>query len=99
MEVIKWMLGVVKLDLFENFHLIALESTEVLPFELMPSHLFNSLSLKKYWLGLFVLVRQMDVSTVQLCFMASDDNGHRDFLEKTVLSMKNQVEGILVIFV
>lgn len=93
------MLGVVKLDLFENFHLIALESTEVLPFELMPSHLFSSLSLKKYWFGLFVLVRQMDVSTVQLCFMASDDNGHRDLLEKIVLSMKNQTEGILVVLV
>ena len=90
------MIQVVEFNLFENSDLLALEGK---PFESMclPSHLFIPLTIREYWLGLFVLLRQMDVETMQSCFMSF--TGHLEFLNIIVRSMENQesIEGILIL--
>ena len=95
MEVIRWMIAVVEFNLFELLEIVQPENNDAaLPFEALPSHLFIPLTRSKYWLGLFVLVRQMDVSTVQTCFMTSDDErGHIEFLEIIVAPMESKELG------
>ena len=95
-QVIGWMIEVVEFNLFENSDLVALESK---PFEFtsLPTDIFIKLTIKEYWLSLFVLLRQMDVETMQSCFMSF--TGHHEFLNIIVLPMENQehMEGILFI--
>lgn len=98
-EVIGWMIQVVEFDLFKNSDLLPPESK---PFECMflPCHLFMPLTIREYWLGLFVLLRQMDVETMQSCFMSF--TGHIEFLNTIVSPMAENEEwseGNLIIHV
>lgn len=95
-EVIGWMIQVVEFDLFKNSDLLPPESK---PFECMflPCHLFMPLTIREYWLGLFVLLRQMEVETMQSCFMSF--TGHIEFLNTIVSPMAENEEwseGILI---
>ena len=93
-QAIGWMIKVMEFNLFKNS-----ETSESKPFEYtsLPSHFFMKLTVKEYWLGLFVLLRQMDVDTMQSCFMSF--TGHNEFLNIIAFSMNNQenMEGILFI--
>ena len=95
-QAIGWMIEVMEFNLFKNSDLMTSESK---PFEYtsLPSHFFMKLTVKEYWLGLFVLLRQMDVDTMQSCFMSF--TGHHEFLNIIAFSMNNQenMEGILFI--
>ena len=95
-QVIGWMIKVVEFKLFENSDTMTSESK---PFEYtcLPTHIFIQLTIKEYWLGLFVLLRQMDVDTMQSCFMSF--TGHHEFLNIIVSPMESKgfVEGILFI--
>jgi len=84
-QVIGWMIKVVEFNLFEDSDLMTSESILL---ECLPAHIFNGLTLKEYWLGLFVLLRQMDVETMQSCFMSF--TGHPDFLNIIISAMDNQ---------
>lgn len=90
-DVIGWMIEVVEYNLFENADLLAPENK---PFECMylPSHLFMPLTIREYWLGLFVLLRQMDVETMQSCFMSF--TGHLQFLNIIVSPMMEKQESM-----
>ena len=95
-QVIGWMIEVVEFNLFENCDLLASES-KPLEYTSLPAHIFIKLTMKEYWLGLFVLLRQMDVETMQSCFMSF--TGHHEFFNIIVSPMENQelMEGILFI--
>lgn len=94
MEVVKWLIGVVNFNLFDFHDQIAPEDLSDIPFDFLPPHLFMPLTKSEYWLGLFVLLRQIDASTVQSCFLTSDD--YKGFLETIVSPMESQMEGILM---
>lgn len=93
-QVIGWMIEVVEFNLFEYSDIMTSES-ELFEHPSLPAHIFIQLTIKEYWLGLFVLLRQMDVDTMQSCFMSF--TGHHEFLNIIVLPMANQepVEGTL----
>lgn len=93
-QVIGWMIEVVEFNLFEYSDIMTSES-ELFEHTSLPAHIFIQLTKKEYWLGLFVLLRQMDVDTMQSCFMSF--TGHHEFLNIIVLPMANQepVEGTL----
>lgn len=88
------MIEVVEFNLFEYSDIMTSES-ELFEHTSLPAHIFIQLTKKEYWLGLFVLLRQMDVDTMQSCFMSF--TGHHEFLNIIVLPMANQepVEGTL----
>ena len=88
-QVIKWMVQIVQL----GFDIGEPEHKDELPLDYLPTHLYFPLTERDYWRGLVVLVMRMEVSTVQSCFMSSDDNGHREFLEFILSTMKCQIEG------
>ena len=95
-DVIRWMIGVVEINLFDNSDILTTENRDpALPLEILPKHLFLALTRGEYWLGLFVLVRHMDVSTIQSYFMTS--TGHIEFLQTILSSMKSLVEGIFIV--
>ncbi|XP_078359214.1 uncharacterized protein LOC144643749 isoform X2 [Oculina patagonica] len=79
-EVIKWMIDVVEFNLFEDCDYV-MDGT-------LPPHLFKPLSIREYWLGLFVLLRQMDAATVQSRFMSS--TGHRQLLCSIVSPIQDE---------
>lgn len=88
-QVIKWIVQIVQL----GFDIGEPEHKDELPFDYLPTHLYFPLVTRDYWRGLVVLVMRMEVSTLQSCFMSSDDNGHRGFLEIILPTMKCQTEG------
>lgn len=96
-QVIGWMIKVVEFNLFEQYSNIMTSESEPFEYTSLPAHIFIQLTIKEYWLGLFVLLRQMDVDTMQSCFMSF--TGHHEFLNIIVSPMANQgkVEGILFI--
>ena len=96
-DVIGWMINVVQFNLFENIDALSPENTDAeLPFDFLPPHLFVSLTRREYWLGLFVLVRQMDVSTVRTCFTNSTE--HATFLRTLLSLMETEIRGNLIYF-
>lgn len=96
-DVIGWMINVVQFNLFENIDELSPENTDAeLPFDFLPPHLFVSLTRREYWLGLFVLLRQMDVSTVRTCFTKSTE--HATFLRTVLSLMGTEIRGNLIYF-
>ncbi|XP_022786146.1 probable helicase senataxin [Stylophora pistillata] len=89
-EVIKWMIDVVELNLFEYPDIVtpADKNAISLPLNVLPPHLFVPLTVKEYWMGLFVLLMRMDVATVKSCFMSY--TGHIGILNVIVQPMENQ---------
>lgn len=99
-EVIGWMINVVQFNLFENIDSLIQENDadRELPFDCLPPHLFMELDERFYWQSLFVLIRQMDVSTVQTCFMTSQP-GHDELLTTILLSMEEQGNNFFLIII
>lgn len=96
-NVIGWMINVVQFNLFENIDALSPENTNAeLPFDFLPPHLFISLTRREYWLGLFVLLRQMDVSTVRTSFTKSTE--HATFLGTLLSLMGTEIRGNLIYF-
>ena len=96
-NVIGWMINVVQFNLFENIDELSPENTDAeLPFDFLPPHLFISLTRREYWLGLFVLLRQMDVSTVRTRF--TDSTEHATFLGTVLSLMGTEIRGNLIYF-
>ena len=97
-EVIGWMMNVVQFNLFENIYSLIQQNDadRELPFDFLPPHLFMELDKNFYWQSLFVLIRQMDVSTVQTCFMTSQP-GHDELLTTILLSMEEQGNNFFLI--
>lgn len=89
-EVIKWMIDVVEFNLFELSEIVIPkdENTTDLPLKFLPPHLYVPLTIKEYWMGLFVLLMRMDVATVQSCFMSY--TGYIGILNAIVQPMRNQ---------
>lgn len=89
-EVIKWMIDVVEFNLFELSEIVIPkdENTTGLPLKFLPPHLYVPLTIKEYWMGLFVLLMRMDVATVRSCFMSY--TGHIGILNAIVQPMRNQ---------
>lgn len=83
------MIDVVEFNLFEDCDYV-MDGT-------LPPHLFKPLSIREYWLGLFVLLRQMDAATVQSRFMSS--TGHRQLLCSIVSPIQDEenMKGIFII--
>jgi len=86
-QVIRWMIEVIEFRLFENSDVTTSES-KLFEYTSLPAHFFEKLTIKEYWLGLFVLLRQMDVETMQSCFMTL--TGHHEFLNIIISPMENQ---------
>ena len=88
-DVISWLVSVVEFNLFDYSNFIAEENNDstLLPLSFLPMHLFSHLTVRQYWLGLFIILRQMDVPTVQTRFMGS--TGHRNILSTTVSVMEH----------
>ena len=96
-NVVGWMINVVQFNLFENIDALSPENTDAeLPFDFLPPHLFISLTRREYWLGLFVLLRQMDVSTVRTYFTNSTE--HATFLGTVLSLMGTEIRGNLIYF-
>lgn len=96
-NVIGWMINVVQFNLFENIDALSPENTDAeLPFDFLPPHLFISLTRREYWLGLFVLLRQMHVSTVRTSFTKSTE--HATFLGTLLSLMGTEIRGNLIYF-
>lgn len=97
-EVIGWMINVVQFNLFENIYSLIQENDadRELPLDFLPPHLFMELDKNSYWQSLFVLIRQMDVSTVQTCFMTSQP-GHDELLTTILMSMEEQGNNFFLI--
>lgn len=96
-NVVGWMINVVQFNLFENIDALSPENTDAeLPFDFLPPHLFISLTRREYWLGLFVLLRQMDVSTVRTYFTNSTE--HATFLGTVLSLMETEIRGNLIYF-
>ena len=95
-EVIKLMMGVLELNLFENSELIGHEeeddtSSDPLSPHFLPPHLFVKDSLKEFWQGICMLVFHLDVGTICRKFMSS--SGHRTLLNTAVNTLKYSIEG------
>ena len=94
-EVIKLMMGVLELNLFENSELIGHEEEDdtspvMSRTHFLSPHLFVD-SLKEFWQGICMLVFHLDVGTICRKFMSS--SGHRTLLNTAVNTLKYSIEG------